>query len=108
MWLVAPGRRDRAIVKLEKGSLCRVAVYANHVSCQITPRKPSDTVRLRGYETVTVRGYLRFQQRNGVGTACFTQVVQRKSGALSRMHGRIALHVWQSKIGLAVPSVGRS
>src|SRR3569833_1544993 len=55
-----------------------------------------------------MRGDFRLKQGHGVRTTGFTQTVQRQSRALARMHRRIALHVRQREVGLAVSAVGRA
>src|SRR5215471_10236875 len=49
--------------------------------------------------------YLGFEERHRVRASGFSEIVQGKSGPLAWMHRRVALHVRESKIGLAVSSI---
>src|SRR5947209_3582073 len=61
-----------------------------------------------GKSIVVVRGHLRFQQGHVLLSAHLAQVTQAEPLALALLHGRVALHVWQGEVALAVASVSGS
>src|SRR5207244_184191 len=56
---------------------------------------------------VIMDGNLADEQRYTLGPAHLAQIAQAQSLPLTRLHGRISLHVGESKSRLAISSVGR-
>src|SRR5947209_13948990 len=57
-------------------------------------------------ELMGMRRDLRLEQAHGLAAAGLDEVVERKAGALSWMHRRVALHVGKSEVALAIAAVG--
>src|SRR6185369_2935456 len=50
-------------------------------------------------------GDLRLQKRDGIRSSGFAEIVERKAGSLTGMHGGASLQVGQGKSGFAVAAI---